>query len=137
MKITGKITQKLIWIDVGPDECKGLKRGGALTLRTSSPFYSTDQHTPTQMVTAYTTFDETDGDFLEAVKEATGLEITEYDTNYTMQFCVDLMESKCSEDAAVYKLTEFVKIHFKPYNIDAANRAKEKNLKRLGWGDSS
>lgn len=129
MKITAQITERSIWVDVGPDEVHSKLKCGVLTLRTDSPFYEEGTHRPTAMLTAYTCFKGEYHDFLKAAKKFTCLDIEEYETHYTIQFRV-LLDGKITESEALRSLQQFVAKHFKPYDPVADEKAHMKDLKK-------
>jgi hypothetical protein len=131
-KITAQVTQRLVWFDVGPDVAPKELKFGALTVKTSSPFYNDHSSKPTSMLTAYSYFVGEYEDFLKAACEFTGLDILEYDTHYTLQFLVDMGDGKLTEQTVIRNLTAFVELHFKPYDPKADDKAHKKELKKRG-----
>lgn len=133
MKLTAQVSQRLVWFDIGPDKTPEGMKCGALTLKTSSPYYDKGLHRPTGMVNAYTCWKCDYDTFLKDLREFTGLDVVEYDTHYTLQVLVDMGDGKLTEETAMRNLSSFVNIHFKAYDPVADDKATERNLKKRGW----
>ena len=107
-----------VWIDVGPIcVMKGMK-SVALTMKPSSEFYDkddwVDRNGNRRMLTAYTSLPD---NFEKKCEQDTGLTIVEYDTHYTLQFRISVIDAHHIKKAMTL-LRMWVDKHFDEYRPD-------------------
>jgi hypothetical protein len=114
----GLITSINVWIDVGPVETPS-----ALTMKPSSQFYNSGRWLSglsgkTPLPNMMTDMTPLPGDFRDVMARQTGLDIEEYETNYTLQVKVKFtkLPTPAQLNAARAKLVAFVDRHFEPYD---------------------